>query len=359
MKVRWDRIAILLGLWAAVGTLLAFEVYFNLRVIEPSLTFFDVALPQYQRAALWVVLAPLVLWLRGCVPLGRGRWVGGIAFHFFVSGTIMATYYLARVVYLVLVGQTTWSEFWVTAGTNFWGRNLIDMLFYWLVIAGGYGAELWQRYRQEELRAAQLASRLAQAELQVLKRQLNPHFLFNAMNTISVLVREEQNGEAVRLISKLSSLLRTALDQERSSEVLLGQELDFIGQYVDIQRARFSDRLEYSAEVSPAASVARIPNLILQPLVENAIIHGAAAKAGKGTVTVKASVVRDRLVVEIADDGPGFPSEQELSARSKNGIGLSNTKERLRRIYGSSAVLAIDSRPGEGARVRLEIPYKS
>lgn len=358
MNVRWDRIALLLGLWASVGTLLAFEVFFNVRVIEPGITFFDVALPQYQRAALWVVLAPFVLWLRGRVPLNRGRWLGGVSFHLFVSLAIMAIYYLARVVYLVLVDRTTWPEFWETAGNNFWGRNLIDVLFYWLVVAGGFGFELWKRYRQEELRAAQLASRLAQAELQVLKRQLNPHFLFNSLNTVSVLVREEKSGEAVRLISKLSALLRTSLEQERSSEVLLGQELDFVGQYVEIQKARFPDRFDYVVEVSPEASVSRVPNLILQPLVENAVIHGVAAKTGPGRVAVRAAVAGERLVVEIADDGPGFSADAPRPALPKRGIGLSNTRERLERIYGPSASLSVESRPGEGARVRMEIPYR-
>jgi len=330
---------------------LAFQALFTLRVMEPSVTFFDVALPQYQRAGLWVIIAPLVLWLRLRIPLSLGAWVGGTAFHLAASAFIMVAYYLGRVVYLALLGEFPWSEFWPQAQSNFWGTNTIDMLFYWSVIAWGYWEDLRQRYRLKELRAALLETKLTQAELQVLKRQLHPHFLFNTMNTISVLVREGRNAEAVRLISKLSTLLRMSLDSDKATEVSLQQELDFLGHYVELQKARFADRLVFTAEVTAEAQKARIPNLLLQPIVENAIIHGIAPKQGPGLVALEARCKDGMLCLCVTDDGCGFVPEA-----SREGVGLSNTRERLARIYGGRAHLDISSSPGKGTRVSIELP---
>ncbi len=354
MKVRWDRIAILLGLWVLVGTILAVEIYFTIRVISPDITFYEVALPQYQRAAVWIVITPLVLWLRQRVPLSSGRWFGGVGFHFVASFLIMAAYYLARMAHVTLLEDLNREEVWTVAQQYFMGRNFIDMLYYWLVLAAGYGNELRQRYRQEELKAAQLESRLALSELQVLKSQLHPHFLFNTMNTISVLIREERSKEAVRLISELSTLLRVSLDQQRASEVTLAQEMDFLRSYVEIQEARFPDRLEYREDVSSEALAARIPNLILQPLVENAILHGIAGKADGGRVEVIGRLENGLLSVQVKDDGPGFRNAAQ--GGFVEGIGLSNTRERLKRMFGPRAGLFIQSEPGQGACVRLEIP---
>lgn len=354
--IRWNRISLLLGLWAVIGCLLALEVFFTVRVIEPSVTFFDVAMPQFQRAALWIVMAPLVLWLRQRFPLCRGYWLGGVAFHVLASVSLMAAYYLGRVSYLALTGEFAWADFWAAAQMNFWGRNGVDMLYYWLVIAWGYWEDLRQRYRQEELKAAQLESKLSQAELRVLKRQLHPHFLFNTMNTISVLVREGRNPEAVRLISKLSTLLRTSLEFERASEVTLRQELDFLGHYVEIQKARFPDRLEYRVTVEPAAAEALIPNLLLQPLVENAILHGVAGSSTGGLVEVEAKLQGERLLLRVRDDGCGFSTE--AGSRPREGIGLGNTRERLERMFGPASSLEIKSSPGKGTCIDISLPLR-
>ncbi len=273
MKPRWDRITLLLGLWAFVGLLLSVEVFFTLRVMNPAVLYVDVAVSQFQRAALWVVLAPLVLWLGKCVPFESGKKFRATLFHLTLSLVIMAVYYLARLLYAVQEEHVPWSDFWNVAQSSFFGRNLIDTVYYWAVLALGYVYQLQQGYREKELRSAQLEARLAEAELQVLKRQLQPHFLFNTMNTIAVLVREGDNQKAVQLIAKLSSLLRLSLDSERSVETNLRGELEFLRLYVEIQKARFPDRLQYRVEIPEELLDRRVPSLLLQPLVENAIIH--------------------------------------------------------------------------------------
>ncbi|HTZ21665.1 MAG TPA: histidine kinase [Opitutaceae bacterium] len=357
MQSRWARIALLVGLWAFVGLVLSIEVYFNVRVSEPDVSFWEMALPQYQRAALWALLAPLVLWLWERIPLSRGRWVGGVTCHLAFSFAIMAGYYLVRIFYYMIRDRDPLADFWVVAGRSFFGRNIIDMVFYWAVIAFGYVGRLSKRYKQEEVKAAQLESQLIEAELKALKQQLHPHFLFNTMNTISVLVREGRNQEAVQLLARFSSLLRTLLDNTRVQEVTLRQEIDFLERYMEIQKMRFSDRLTFRVVVEPAAFEARIPNLILQPLVENAVLHGLAQKAGPGVVEVHGRVTAGRLHLEVRDDGPGFVAHGP--GRVTEGIGLSNTRERLARTYGHQYQMVIESEKDHGVVVSLVLPYRS
>lgn len=351
---RWTSIT---ALWAGVGFILSAEVYFNLRVTRPDVRFLDVAVAQYARVALWAALTPVVLWLRRRVPLRTGRWIGGVAFHLTLSFSFMAAYYLARIAYLVVAEGESWSEFWALARMSFFGRNLIDMAFYWAVLGYGYSFEIYRRYKNEQIKAAQLESRLIETELKALKQQLHPHFLFNTMNTIAVLVREGRNEEAVSLLAKLSSLLRVSLDSHREQEVTLRQEMDFLERYIEIQKMRFADRLTVETRIAPAAMEARIPNLLLQPIVENAILHGISPKQGPGRIEV-AGEIRDGLLhLQVVDDGCGFRSPAGQTPRE--GIGIGNTRERLARIYGSRGSLVVRTEPGRGTTVSIVLPCRT
>ncbi|WP_415908324.1 sensor histidine kinase [Oleiharenicola sp. Vm1] len=349
--VRW---LILAALWVFVGLALSTEVYFNTRVMEPNVAFWSVAQGQFQRAVLWAVLVPVVVWLRDAVPLNRGRWVGGVSFHVTMSFALMAGFYLAR----VFVASTSWREspegFWHWAARGFYGRNLIDVVYYWTVIGVTYALRMRERYQRESLRSAQLEAQLVQAELKALKNQLNPHFLFNTMNTISVLVRDRRNDEAVQLIARLSTLLRALLESSRVHTVTLRQELDFLSRYLEIQQARFGERLRYEAEAEPEALGALVPNLFLQPVVENAILHGVAQKAEAGRVRISARVRGRRLQVEVRDDGPGFDAR---TAPLAEGVGLTNTRERLEKHYGADYQMVLKSEKGHGVTVSLVLPF--
>jgi sensor histidine kinase YesM len=301
-------------------------------------------------------MAPLILRLREFVPLNRGRWAGGVGFHFVMSFVVMATYYLGRMLAYVIFFNEPLDEFWSMAWKGFFGRNMIDMAYYWAVLAFGYSLEIYRRYKNEELKAAQLEARLIETELKALREQLRPHFLFNTLNTVAVLVRESKNDEAVNLIARLSSLLRMALDNRGVQEVTVRQEMDFLGHYLDIQRVRFSDRLRVDIEIEPAAWEARIPNLLLQPLVENAILHGIAPKSGPGCVEVRGHVAKGQLHLEVRDDGPGLG---DGSKRAKEGVGLSNTRERLAKIYGVHGQLSLRSEPGRGVAVQIILPCRT
>ncbi len=358
MHNRWVRYAVVVGGWVLLGFVLSIEVYFNNRagMRHAQVDFIDSAIPQFGRAMMWALMAPLILQLRGKFPLRRGRWVAGVGFHLGMSFVVMATYYLGRMLAYLLFFDEPLGDFWRIAANGFYGRNLIDMAYYWAVLAFGFGSEIHHRYKNEELRAVQLESRLIETELKALREQLRPHFLFNTLNTISVLVRENKNAEAVTLIARLSSLLRMSLDNTRVHEVTVRQELDFLERYLDIQKARFSDRLAVAIAIEPAAMEARIPNLLLQPLVENAIVHGIAPKAGPGRVEVMGRVEGDRLHLEVRDDGPGLG---DGLTRAQEGIGLSNTRERLARIYGVHGQLLLRSEPGRGVSVQIVLPCRT
>ena len=294
--------------------------------------------------------------MRKIIPLGRGHWWGGVSFHLAMSFVVMATYYLGRIFIFRQLWDESGGDFWDVALTGFYGRNIIDMVYYWAVIAVGYNLEIYHRYKNQEVKAAQLEARLVETELKALREQLRPHFLFNTLNTISVLIREKKNDEAVTLIARLSSLLRMTLDNTLLQEVTLREEMDFLSRYIDIQKARFSDRLEVGIAIEPAALEARIPNLLLQPLVENAILHGIAPKAGPGRVDVTARVKDGRLHLEVRDDGPGLPVAKNPG---REGVGLANTRDRLAKIYGAEGRLTLLSEPGRGVVVRIVLPCRT
>ncbi len=360
MQNRWVKMGIIIGVWALVGLLLSVEVLFNMRASMHNEYWdvIDLAIPQFGRAVMWALLAPFVLKLRKMVPLSLGNWAGGISFHFAVGFLVMAEFYIGRMFFMFLL----WNEwpvgsFWEVTWTNFYGRNIIDMAYYWGVLAFGYSFELYHKYKNEELKAVQLEARLIEAELAALRQQLHPHFLFNTMNTVAVLVREKKNDQAVTLLSRLSSLLRTTLDQTRSPEVTLQQEIDFLEGYLEIQMARFSDRLNVTMDIPRDLRSALIPNLVLQPIVENAILHGVAPKSGPGLVRVSGRREGDRLVLEVADDGPGL-SRGRLDD-NREGIGLANTRERLSKLYGEKGQLSIKSENNSGVVVEISLPFHS
>jgi len=354
MKNRWLRIAATSAGWAFLGLVLSLEVFFNVRSDHGGSRFVDMAIPQFGRAAMWACMAPFVLMLRERMPLNSGKWVGGILFHFLFSFVVMATYYLGRTeAYRILFNEVEWG-FWRQATQNFVGHNFVDMACYWAVIAFGYGGELQRKYKNEEVRAAQLENKLIEAELKALREQLKPHFLFNTLNTISVMVRDGKSEMAVTLIARLGSLLRMSLDSNHDNETSLRVEMDFLERYIEIQKARFPDRLTVNIAVEEEALLAQVPWLLLQPIVENAILHGVAPKSGPGIVDISGRVESDFLRLEVKDDGPGLPANR----RVVEGTGLTNTRERLTKLYGPEGRMTVRGQASGGISVEITLPCR-
>jgi two-component system, LytTR family, sensor kinase len=285
----------------------------------------------------WALLSPIVL-------AALERWPLGVV-HVIISIVLSAIQtVLAFGLHLVAVRPSDpWAWIARTRPGLVWGATM-GVFFYWMA-AGVYTA-----YRMRQ-RNATLESDLRQAQLDALRSQLRPHFLFNTLNAISVLTVEDAE-KARRMLLRLGSLLRRSLDEEHHV-VPLHQELAFLNEYIDIQRVRFGDRLSVTLAIDPAVTQARVPVLLLQPLVENAIKHGASDDDGTATVIVRATRNDGRLQLTVEDRGPGPGDTPE-------GIGLRNTRERLRTLYGDATTLQLRRAVGEtGASVDISIPFST
>ena len=224
-----------------------------------------------------------------------------------------------------------------------------------LAVLGLHGWEWYRARREQELRAAQLEAELGRVRLERLEAQLQPHFLFNTLNGISSLMYRDP-AEADRMLGKLSDLLRLTFQRTPEPEVSLAAELEWLGWYLDLMQIRFGDRLTIRREIAAAALPCRVPRLVLQPLVENALKHGAAQRAGPATVIIGAEVRDGRLRLSVADDGPGLP---DAAALEGGGVGLSNTRERLAALYDGEGRVTLENRPEGGLRVILELPARA
>jgi LytS/YehU family sensor histidine kinase len=209
--------------------------------------------------------------------------------------------------------------------------------------------EFYRRYQAGALKSSQLETQLARAELQALKSQLQPHFLFNTLNSISAL--QLTNVEAAhRMTARLGDFLRLTLDASGVNEVPLRREIEFLQSYLEIERLRFEDRLLVRIDVEREVLDVPVPNLILQPVVENALRHGVGSRIGRGRIEVAARRLNGQLRIEIRDDGPG------LREPGREGIGIANTRSRLQQLYGNASNFTIFNAPEGGAAVVLEIP---
>nr|WP_228531113.1 MULTISPECIES: histidine kinase [Myxococcaceae] len=228
-----------------------------------------------------------------------------------------------------------------------------ELVSYLGVLAVGSALDYHRRFREGELAQAQLATQLAQAQLDALKMQLHPHFLFNTLNAISVLVRKQDTGAAVRMLTGVSELLRMALHNTGRQHVPLKEELDFLERYLDLEQARFHDRLNVHRRIEAATLDAQVPNLLLQPLVENALKHGIARCSSACTLELSAARRGDWLQLEVRDDGPGLRADWQEGS----GIGLANVRARLRQLYGDAHRFTLENHPDGGVRAWLEIPF--
>jgi two-component sensor histidine kinase len=227
---------------------------------------------------------------------------------------------------------------------------------YLVMVSLVHGFDAYRESRQRQLTASQLETRLAQAQLQLLQVQMQPHFLFNTLHAISALMHQDVDA-ADRMLARLSELLRLSMESVGTQEVSLRRELGFLQPYLDIEGKRFGQKLAVELDVAPDALDARVPSLLLQPLVENAIRHGVAPRVAPGRVWVRARRVGERLEVAVEDDGAGAP-ERPAPGRVRPGLGLSNTRARLEGLYGERHTFHAGNREGGGFCVRLSLPWR-
>lgn len=356
--VKWGLVW---SFWTALGLLYTSQVYIPMSLEGMNHSFWRMLAWQlFGCWYFWPLVTPLILWLGKRFPLERSSWKRSLPVHLAAS-TVLAAVHSAQAVL-----STIWMRpFDEMSGnrpfsTMFWGRMTsefhLELIAYGMIVGVGYAFDYYSRYREREFRASQLEAQLAQAQLQALKMQLHPHFLFNTLNAIAGLVRDRKDKAAVNMLAGLSDLLRHTLANAGKQEIPLREELDFLELYLDIQQMRFSDRLTVRMEVAPETLNACVPNLILQPLVENAIRHGIAARVSSGLVAVSARRESGLLQLKVADDGPGLKHGWHLE--DGGGIGLSNTRERLNQLYGREHRFEVRNREGGGVEATLLIPWR-
>jgi two-component system LytT family sensor kinase len=351
------RPRVIFGVATALGFFSAFQAFYFVSTFTQR----PASFPQLLALNLsywysWAILAPGIIWLGRRFPFDRRTWKLSVAVH--IVGVLFAT--LAHVSLSVAsrqaiaqaMGDTTAP--WIVEAQRMFFLNFDwETMTYWAILGVSHALRFHYEAQDRALRESQLETRLVQAQLQSLQRQLQPHFLFNTLNTISALMHRDVEA-ADSMIAKLGDLLRLSLQTASVQEVTLKQELDFLAKYLEIEQTRFRDRLSVVFDVEPDMLDVLVPNLILQPLVENAIKHGIGPRPTPGEVHISAHRVSDVLEMEVRDDGVGL-SDARLSDFNR-GVGLANTRSRLQHLYGSAHRFEFRQPAGGGLSVVIAIP---
>jgi len=307
---------------------------------------------------LWCALTPLILWLGRRFPLGRRHWARVTAIHLAASigisiaqpATEAALLRLLHVFPTIMVSYPATLAFLLIIGFH------QGVLTYWTILGVQYAAGWYSRYQERKQQALNLEAQLVSAHLSALKMQLQPHFLFNTLNAIMVLVRQQKGRQAEEMLARLSDLLRCVLDDVEAQEVPLRRELEYLELYLSIEQVRFQDRLRVDIAASPEVLDAAVPHMVLQPIVENAIRHGIGRSSSAGHLRISAARGQDALELEVSDDGPGL--QTAFPATASRGIGLANTRSRLAQLYGDAARLSVDNGAEGGVTARIVLPFR-
>jgi sensor histidine kinase YesM len=305
---------------------------------------------------------PVMVWLARRYSLVGSAWKRNVLVHVPAFLIISAAHSAAATVITLTVKPfdnmgTSPMAFWPRFLSRMAGAFGSDLLVYGAVIGVCYAFDYYRKYREREFLATQLEAQLAQAQLESLRTQLHPHFLFNTLNGVVGLVRDNKNEAAVNMLVGLSDLLRHALEHSTQQEVELKEEIDFLELYLNIQQMRFSDRLQIKLDIDPNTTGALVPSLILQPLAENALRHGIGRSVASGLVGISSHLENGSLKLTVFDNGAGLPENWQL--KSGGGIGLANTAARLEQLYGENHRLDVRNRPEGGVEVVIVVPFRT
>ena len=338
--------------WLGPGILAAFQGYVQGRLGSRE--------PATWRSLTWdggdwllyALLTPAVFWVARRFPLSRETLARRVPLHL-IAAVLLCGAWAGGGILLswVLFRSTPYG-----GGAVSWFLTSLPfgVAVYFSVLGVEHAARYFLEARERETQTARLSSQLAEARLSALRMQLNPHFLFNSLNATLVLVRDQDTPTATRMLEQLSDVLRHVLRTDRPQEVTLAEEIGFLERYLAIEQVRFSDRLQVAFRLDPEVLDAAVPDLILQPLVENAVRHGVANRTEAGVVSIDARREGDELVIAVADDGNWIT---EAGPRDQAGIGLTNTRERLQMLYGEGGRLDISS-SADGTIATIRIPYR-
>ena len=351
---RLVRLGIIWGMWTIAALFFSTQVFMMYYSERQPIPYARAFLVQGSACYVWALVTPLILWLARRFRIDRDKWLRKVVLHFVFSVALVSSLIaLHFILYMLLAGRassiTPLRLFgYVYPNLDRW------ILLYWFIFLMSHAFNYYNSYRKGELKASQLRTQLVQSQLEALKMQVQPHFLFNTLHSISSLLSKDTEG-ARKMITRLGDFLRLTLENSGSMEVTLQQEIEFLNGYLEIERIRFQDRLTTDIRIDPEVLDVRVPNLILQPIVENAMRH-AVGNSRSGHVEISAAPRNGALHIEVKDNGPGLQVDRAFEARRGKGVGLANTQARLVGLYGTAAKFEMVNRPSGGLTVTIEIP---
>lgn len=365
----WLIWAVSIAVWLFVSFAAAGSIYELYRARGDAMSFYNTLGMELSQIFTYAPITPLAIALALRYPVQRQNWLSRSAIHL-AGGVAFA---VAHIAIRAITPYAVWNPHlrrWVSAIWDpvthtfhvearvfqalFYANVVDDVMFTYVpIIMVALAMSYYESLRARDLRSSQLEAQLATAHLAALKSQLQPHFLFNTLHSITALMHTDV-GAADRMMARLSDLLRMSLDSDEQITTL-NHELEFVGSYLEIEKIRFADRLKVVLDIAPDTLDAQVPHLLLQPLVENAVRHGISRLSSQGEILISAYRDGRSLDLQITDNGPGLSGSAEPSARS--GIGLSATRERLRTLYGDDQSMEIKNVAAGGAEVSLRLPF--
>jgi two-component system LytT family sensor kinase len=356
MKRRLRFTAAVLGISSLMALTMVAQA--NLRAVQNKEEFewFWTTVSMLMFWYIWAIIFPFVVALVRRFPLGAETRFSAVAMHVVAA---LAICFVHMVMYVFLFRVFIDGS---DAGRPFWSAVLdvqipLRLIIYAALVGAASAMEYLKKFRERDVHASQLETRLVEAQLHALKMQLHPHFLFNTLNGIMVLIQENP-AVATRTVARLSEFLRLTLENAGVQEVTLLEEMEFLRKYLQIEQMRFGDRLTVREDIDPGVLDALVPNMILQPLVENSIRHGVAKKRGPALIEILAHRNVGILVICVRDNGRGLPEEDPNGAVVKEGIGLGNTRARLQQLYGDKQSLKLIPVEGGGLEICLSVPLR-
>lgn len=356
-RIEWGLI---FAFWTFLAALMVGNRMLDARGPRPDLNLISFEIFRFY---LWALLTIPIFWLTHRLSLDDTNWQWRLPMHLGLAFVVGFGIDLITDFIRHYVIRPPWTQ-----GEPFYPLEdlfALDFLFeltsYLGILAAGFARNYFLRYQERLQQTAELKAQLAQARLETLRMQINPHFLFNTLHAISSLVERDPKGVR-RIIARLSNLLRYTLEDSSRQEVPLREELQFLAGYLEIQEIRFQDDLKVEQKVDADVLDALVPNLILQPIVENAIKHGVSRTTGTGRLTIEAHSIDDKwLELVVRDNGPGLPSSDNTddnhSRLKDKGLGLTNVETRLEGLYGDQQALILESPPDGGLAARIRIPF--
>ncbi|GIW51411.1 MAG: ATPase [Gemmatimonadales bacterium] len=346
----WKPWVVSFAAWTVLGLFTWQQRYFAVVLRGHDIPWIEPLPTALASAWLWALFTPAILRIAARYPLGEEGWVRtSLPVHLLAAACLAACDAVAD----HLLGP--WVEPYPAqpVRSRFLRELFVNAFSYGAVVGVAHGLRFYTLYRERQAEAERLHAQLAEANLESLKAQLQPHFLFNTLNAAAELVHQDAEA-AERMIARLGTLLRRSVETWREHEVELRTELDAVAAYLDIVSVRFPERVELKMRVDPEALDALVPPFVLQPIVENAVRHGIGPLRAGGLVEIACTVEGGRLTVSVRDDGQGAPPEP-LS----EGVGLSNTRRRLQTMYGDNCEFKVSAHPEGGTQVTLSLPFRS